>query len=47
MGGDFIGTALHASPMASYLILYSPTIMTIVIFLAGIIMMTGKGDEMP
>jgi len=47
MDGTFIGTALHEATMASWLILYSPTIMTIVIFLAGIIMMTGKGDEYP
>ena len=46
-GDDFIGEALREETMTSWLILYSPTIMTIVIFLAGIIMMTGKGGGYP
>lgn len=41
-GSDFIGTALHEATLSSYLILYSPAIMTIVVFVAGIILMSGK-----
>ena len=42
MGGDFIGDALHEATLPSWLILHCPMIMTVVIFIAGIIMMTGK-----
>lgn len=47
MGGDMLGTSLHEATIASYLILYSPTIMTIVIFFAGIILMSGKQGGNP
>jgi hypothetical protein len=42
---NFMGTQLHEATTISYLILYCPTIMTIVIFIAGIIMMTGKENQ--
>jgi len=43
-GTDVIAVGLQDATMISWLIIYSPTIITIVIFIAGIIMMTGKGD---
>lgn len=42
---NFINGELQQATTISYLILYSPTILTIVIFIAGIILMTGKGRE--
>ena len=39
---DTIGPMIQTYTLASWLIIYSPTILTIVIFLAGIILMTGK-----
>jgi hypothetical protein len=44
---DDMGTSLRNATLASWLILHSPVIMTIVIFLAGIIMMTGKEGLYP
>ena len=41
-GTDSISLGLQDAGVANYLILYSPAIFTIIIFLAGIIMMTGK-----
>lgn len=43
-GTDDIATGLRNAGVVSYLILYSPAIMTIIVFLAGIIMMTGKEE---
>jgi len=43
-GTDDIGTGLRDAGAINYLILYSPAIMSIVIFIAGIIMMTGKEE---
>ena len=40
-GTDDLGLALREASTLSYLVLYSPTIMAIVAFIAGIIMMTG------
>ena len=39
--GDDLALALHDASTLSFLALYSPTIMTIISFIAGIIMMTG------
>jgi hypothetical protein len=44
-GADFIGTGLRDATMVSYLIIYSPAIMSVVIFIAGIILMTGRGNN--
>jgi hypothetical protein len=41
-GNDFIGEGLREAGIINYLILYSPMIMTIVTFIAGIILFTGK-----
>jgi len=41
---DSIGLQLQSEGLASWLILFAPTIMTIVMFIAGIIMLTG-GDR--
>ena len=40
-GTDELAIGLKNAPTLSYLILYSPTILTIIAFIAGIIMMTG------
>jgi len=40
-GTDDLGLGLRDASTLSYLVLYSPTIMAIVAFIAGIIMMTG------
>lgn len=47
MASDFLGTSLREATMASYLILYSPAIMSIVVFIAGIILMSGKEGGTP
>jgi len=41
-GTDSIAAGLQEAGVVNYLILYSPAIMAVIIFLAGIIMMTGK-----
>ena len=46
-GTDFMGTELRDATTASYLILYCPTILSIVIFLAGIILFSGKEGGNP
>jgi hypothetical protein len=42
--GD-VGDRLREHEMLSYLILYSPVIMSIIGFICGIIMFTGEGEE--
>lgn len=42
---DTIGPMIQSYTLASWLIIYSPTILTIVIFFAGIILFSGRGGE--
>jgi len=42
---DEIGSELRSSTLASYLIINSPTIMTIIAFIGGIILFTGKEES--
>jgi len=44
-GDDILGTALHAQPLMSYMILYSPFIMGLIAIIGGIFMFTGSSDE--
>lgn len=46
-GTDALATELRSATMASYLILYCPTIMTIVTFIAGVILFSGKEGGNP
>jgi len=41
---DDLGEVLRSESLASYLIIYSPTILSIVAFIAGIILFTGKEE---
>jgi len=42
---DEIGVILQSATLASYLIIYSPIIMTMVAFIAGIILFTGNKED--
>ena len=44
LGQDEIGSALRDASLISYLIIYSPVILTIVAFIAGIILFTGNRE---
>jgi len=44
-GGDELAIELQEMPMASYLILYMPGIITIMSFIGGIIIFSGIGEE--
>ena len=44
-GTDEVGTRLKEHELLSYLILYSPIVMSIIGFVCGIIMFTGEGGE--
>ena len=42
---DELGDVLRTAPLVSYLIIYSPVILTIVAFIAGIILFTGEEEQ--
>lgn len=44
-GGDEFGTILREHTILDYMILYSPMIMSIISFIAGIILFSGLGEE--
>lgn len=44
-GNDFLGERLQAQPLMSYMMLYSPFIMTLIAFVAGAFMFTGRGED--
>jgi hypothetical protein len=43
-GNDEIGLRLQAQTLMSYMILYSPMIMTLIAFIAGVIMFSGSNE---
>ena len=43
-GGD-VGTRLHEHTILSYMILYSPMIFTVISFIAGIVLFSGRQEE--
>lgn len=44
LGQDELGSILRSASLVSYLIIYSPTIMSIISFIAGIILFTGQQE---